>query len=241
MMRSRQMSRHQAATAIQARIRGRQARSEARVGKLRPGFAAAVAAATKHQEQDGLLDAEPETLDRERICCDILNTSVMGALVGGFALNNMYTIGSEPLDYMIYLTSCLAVHACTCSCLTSALLYRVCVRMPDERAPAWARRYRFLLSLPLAKFGMGCVSYLASVILISYRDLESSTAVQSIALAIGLASMLTVFVTVFMISRMGDGREPRRHSQAPRGRVVPDAAPSNDGEWQFTNGRWIRR
>jgi hypothetical protein len=46
--------------------------------------------------------------------------------------------------------SFVGVHACTCSCVTSALLYRVANDMSDDEAPNW-----FVLSLPMMKFGIG--------------------------------------------------------------------------------------
>eukprot|EP01043_Picozoa_sp_COSAG02_P089964 COSAG02_NODE_26877_length_622_cov_0.609943_2_plen_102_part_01 len=65
-------------------------------------------------------------VDRERLLNDILNTGVMGALIGGFALSNIqqtYDMGI-PLDVGIYMCSFVAVHACTCSAVCAALLYR---------------------------------------------------------------------------------------------------------------------
>jgi hypothetical protein len=57
---------------------------------------------------------------------------------------------SKPLDPTIYMCSFVGVHACTCSCVTSALLYRVANDMSDDEAPNW-----FVLSLPMMKFGIG--------------------------------------------------------------------------------------
>ena len=125
-------------------------------------------------------------------------------------------MGETTLENLIYLASCFAVHACTCSALTSALLYRVAVRMDDEAVPAWAKAHPLLLMLPLGKFGMGCVSYLASVILLSFRDLDHSAWTQYACLAIGLMSMSTVFMTVAIIA-MPEGMFKRA---APR-RVAP--------------------
>ena len=68
-------------------------------------------------------------LDRERLCNDILNTGVMGALIGGFALSNLQAgfDTAVTLDVAIYLTSFIGVHACTCSCVTSALLCEIVI------------------------------------------------------------------------------------------------------------------
>ena len=142
-------------------------------------------------------------LDRERLLNDILNTGVNGALIGGFALGNMQMEYESPewpqLDVAIYMTSFVGVHACTCACVTSALLYRVANRLPDLAAPDWAQKNKMLLMMPMAKFGMGCIAYLCSVVLISYRDLEAISVWRYIALAVGLMSMsMTLGVAVIM-------------------------------------------
>ena len=99
-----------------------------------------------------------EIIDRERLSNDLLNTSVMAALVGGFALGTLLAspVPEEgPLrgkyDIWIYLLSFIAVHANTCSALTSAFIYRKANAMADEDIDAWAQKYRFLLQLPMGK------------------------------------------------------------------------------------------
>ena len=99
-----------------------------------------------------------EVVNRERLSNDLLNTSVMAALVGGFALGTLLAspVPEEgPLrgeyDIWIYLLSFIAVHANTCSALTSAFLYRKANAMADEDIAAWATKYRFLLQLPMGK------------------------------------------------------------------------------------------
>ena len=219
MARRQQMDQTQAATVIQSSMRGRMARLETADKAIRAEQALAandlagaqkimkeisddaVVAARIAEESpdDGSKYAE---IDRERLCCDVLNTAVMAALVGGFALGNMTISGDTTMEMIVYTLSCFAVHACTCSALTSALLYRVAVRMKDEAVAKWAAepKHKFLLSLPLMKFGMGCVSYLASVIVLSYKDLSSSTIFRLICLVIGVMSMSTVFITVGVIA-----------------------------------------
>eukprot|EP01043_Picozoa_sp_COSAG02_P006821 COSAG02_NODE_198_length_29564_cov_12.279009_20_plen_112_part_00 len=84
-------------------------------------------------------------VDRDRLLNDILNTGVMGALIGGFSLSNiqMAVDTAKTLDVAIYLTSFVGVHACTCSCVASAMLCEpACVlssplRLP--RSPSLAR------------------------------------------------------------------------------------------------------
>jgi hypothetical protein len=64
------------------------------------------------------------SVDRDRLLNDILNTGVMGALIGGFALSNLQLNydTAKTVEVAIYLTSFIGVHACTCSCVTSAML-----------------------------------------------------------------------------------------------------------------------
>ena len=47
----------------------------------------------------------------------------MAALIGGFALGNMNLGKNTDLERGIYMLCVVAVHGCTCSALTSALLY----------------------------------------------------------------------------------------------------------------------
>jgi len=165
--------------------------------------------------------------ERERLCNDILNTGVMGALIGGFALGNLASGAdtNSSLDIAIYLASFLGVHACTCSCVTSALLYRVANALQDEEAPRWAARNKTLLSMPMAKFGMGCISYLGSVVLISFRDLQAIPFWQYLALVIGLMSMSMTVVVAVILFRQQAKMSTRRGGEpgvgAGGGKVAP--------------------
>ena len=98
-------------------------RSELAAMPVAPGAAAEPAAAPPQGDDGG------GGLDRERLCNDILNTGVMGALIGGFALSNLQAgfDTAVTLDVAIYLTSFIGVHACTCSCVTSALLCEIVI------------------------------------------------------------------------------------------------------------------
>mmetsp|Transcript_28856 Transcript_28856/g.78090 ORF Transcript_28856/g.78090 Transcript_28856/m.78090 type:complete len:214 (-) Transcript_28856:152-793(-) len=140
-------------------------------------------------------------MDRERLCNDILNTSVMAALVGGFALSNLQVDFNmdRGIDIAIYTASFIAVHGCTCSCITSAMLYRAANRLKDDDAAAWERSHRRLVSLPMVKFAFGCISYLLSVCLVSFRDLKGNQIWQCTALAIGVLSMSTAATTITVI------------------------------------------
>mmetsp|Transcript_133052 Transcript_133052/g.413708 ORF Transcript_133052/g.413708 Transcript_133052/m.413708 type:complete len:193 (+) Transcript_133052:25-603(+) len=142
--------------------------------------------------------------DRERLCNDQTNTSVMAALIGGFAYSNLQELQAgihredpDSIDVGIYLFNVIAVHLCTCSCLMSAFLYMVINRLKDESVEEWGQSWpwRLLLPFPMAKFAMGCVFYLVSVLLISFRDLEFTGAWRYVALVIGLGSVLTVLAT----------------------------------------------
>ena len=56
----------------------------------------------------------------------------------------------------------------------------------------------------MAKFGMGCLSYLLSVVLLSFRDLEGVDAIKYAALVIGLMSMsMTLGVGCFLLRQTG--------------------------------------
>jgi len=158
-----------------------------------------IAAKLSHKFAD-----ESVEFNRERLLNDILNTAVMGALVGGFALSQLqlevYDEAPDALDIAVYMTGCVSVHACTCSCLTSALLYRATNKLPDEACAGWAKDHPILLMMPLAKFGMGCISYLLSVICFSLRSLQLAPFWMWASFGVGVMSMSTVFATVAILS-----------------------------------------
>lgn len=81
---------------------------------------------------------------------------------------------------------------CTCSALTSALLYRHLSNMPDEHVDPWVNKWKLLLLVPLMKFGMGTLSYMISVIFTAWRDLETVELWKYFTLAIGTMSMASV-------------------------------------------------
>lgn len=140
-------------------------------------------------------------VDRERLLNDILNTGVMGALIGGFALSNMqqaYDMNNT-MHVAIYMCSFVAVHACTCSAVSAALLYRVANALSEDQTPRWAAKNATVLKMPILKFGLGCLSYLLSVVLVSWRDLQEVHVWQIVALIIGLMSMsMTLGVAVLL-------------------------------------------
>ena len=117
---------------------------------------------------------------KEVVLNDVTNTGVMAALVGGFALSCVqaghYDHANSNVDNISYLLLIFAVHACTCSALTSALLYRTVNSMPESDVPPWAATTPawMMLLMPMAKFGMGTASYIISVIFTSFHSLEEA-------------------------------------------------------------------
>jgi hypothetical protein len=69
--------------------------------------------------------------------------------------------------------------------------------MQDHSVESWGARplNKFVLSLPLHKFAMGCASYIVSVMLLSYKDLEGSTVPRTFCLVVGIMSMSSVVLT----------------------------------------------
>jgi len=127
----------------------------------------------------------------------------MAALVGGFALGNL----QKPSDFSdgiavgIYLLAFMAVHACTCSAVTSAFVYRTVNQMEDQHVESWAKKHSLMLALPMMKFVMGTIAYMASVILISWRDLGEAPMWQMVTLGVGVMSMGSVMGVSFLIER----------------------------------------
>lgn len=144
-------------------------------------------------------------MDKEQTLNDLMNTGVSAALIGGFALSTLHeepVVENNWLDILIYMFSFIAVHASTCACLTSAMLYRSANRVREDDIAEWARRNAFMLKLPWAKFVMGCSTYITSVIFLSYRALGNPdlAGFKYLALAIGIMSMSTVIMTGVSVS-----------------------------------------
>ena len=61
----------------------------------------------------------------------------IAALAPGFALSNLQAPppmeDPQTIDVTIYMLNVVAVHACTCSCLMSALLYSLVNRILDDK------------------------------------------------------------------------------------------------------------
>jgi hypothetical protein len=138
-----------------------------------------------------------EVVSRERLSNDVTNVGVAAALVGGFALEYL----NNQNGTVVYVMACLAVHGCTCAALVSALIYRTVNKLADKDVHPWVKRHQMLLHTPIAKFGMGCICYLGIVILNSWSQLAHTQWAQIAALAIGVGSMCSVFVTVLILAR----------------------------------------
>lgn len=162
-------------------------------------------------------------VDRERLCNDVLNTSVMAALIGGFALNflqSKYEFSESNVDMAIYVLSVIAVHACTCSALTSAFVYRTVNNLHDDEVAEWAKKYHLIVKMPLMKFSMGCFSYMVTVVLRSFRDLEGFDVWCFFCMGVGLMSMSSVVGVVFVLTGSTSSKTVRKFSEPDS--AVPD-------------------
>ena len=89
----------------------------------------------------------------------------------------------------VYMLSLLAVHGCTCAALISALCYRTINMMGEDDAVAWSGKKRWLLNMPLVKFGFGTVCYVSSVMLRSFYELGDLAILRWVSLGIGIGSV----------------------------------------------------
>ena len=137
-------------------------------------------------------------IDRDRVCNDQMNTGVVAALIGGFAYESLrdgINDGTQ-LDKIIFMMSLVAVHACTCSCLCSVFLYQKANGLQEPHLTNWVKSNTLLFQIPLLKFSGGCVVYLISVILVSYKHLQGENLSSTIAMVIGIMSVCMVFATI---------------------------------------------
>lgn len=163
--------------------------------------------AEKEGQEETILEDE-HVVNREKMLNDLVNTGVMAALIGGFAFSNLsgeYDT-TKNLDVAIYMCSCVAVHLCTCSSLTSALLYRSANFLSDEEMPKWASKQSMLLHFPIGKFVVGVISYICSVMLLAWKDLHGNTTFRYVALCIGLGSvsMIVSYYDNYQILVLGE-------------------------------------
>lgn len=173
--------------------------------KVRPSLELAASQLARSKWKTTLADlrAYKAAPDRERLSNDMINTGVSAALIGGFALSNLQslTIDKDDANWLptvVYCLSCFAVHACTCSALTSAILYGRVNFLDDSSIETWGARSlnKMVLSMPLIKFSMGCASYIISVIILSFHDLAGIDGAQAFCLTVGVMSMMSVVLTV---------------------------------------------
>ena len=125
----------------------------------------------------------------------------MAALIGGFALSSLgrnFDFDNS-LDLYIYMCLIMSIHLCTCSCLTSALLYRSANFQEEDQVPIWAKNHKILLSFPIGKFVVGVISYICSVLLTAWKDLEPVASFRALALAIGVGSVSMIIGTTFIL------------------------------------------
>eukprot|EP01043_Picozoa_sp_COSAG02_P004257 COSAG02_NODE_109_length_36250_cov_121.168903_28_plen_187_part_00 len=119
-------------------------------------------------------------------------------LVSGFSLGRLGAVDADNShDSWIYLLLICAIHLCTCSLLSSVLIYRrLVMSTPNEIAQMEKMTFwKVMFALPLLKFGAGLVCYLTSVILISSRDTKGNW-INAPVVVIGLCSLGMLMFTV---------------------------------------------
>lgn len=119
-------------------------------------------------------------------------------LVSGFSLGRLGKVeGDNSHDSWIYLLLICAIHLCTCSLLSSVLIYRrLVIATPDELARMEQMTFwKVMFVFPLLKFAAGLVCYLTSVIIISSRDTEGNW-INVPVVVIGICSLGMVLFTV---------------------------------------------
>ena len=117
--------------------------------------------ASEEEKEQQQLIIEIET-KYERYRDDQMNTGIIAALVGGFALTNSWEMNIyenegennfvSNIELSSYTLAILAVHGCTCSALVSAFLYRSITRVKSPKAGVqWVERHPILVQLPWYK------------------------------------------------------------------------------------------
>ena len=129
---------------------------------------------------------------------DQLNTGVIAALVGGFSLTNSWEmkLDGTPLDTLTYVLAIVAVHSCTCSALTSAFFYRSLTRSDPEVAEAWMEEHYLIANAPFVKFVIGTIAYLASVILVAFKELIGVYQAQLFTMIVGITGVCVCLGTL---------------------------------------------
>lgn len=135
---------------------------------------------------------------------DLMNTGVMAAVIGGFALSNLQSFPKDAttIDVVIYMINVVAVHMNTCSSLCSALLYMCVNNLVEEKVEAWKQKipWKILLLFPTPKFVIGTAFYLIGVLLLSWRDLGGHGGWRIGALIFGTMTVIMVFMTASIVT-----------------------------------------
>ena len=102
--------------------------------------------------------------------------------------------------------TCFSVHACMCSTLTSAILYRVLEAVHDEDLVPWTSKplNRMLMRVPMSSFVVGGIFFLVSAILkswVHFEDVDKKSKGASIAFMMisGSVAFLSVVYTAVMV------------------------------------------
>jgi hypothetical protein len=134
-------------------------------------------------------------MDYDQCRDDQMNTGIIAALIGGFSLTNTWELegNGNLLDTVTYVLGIFAVHACTCSALTSAFLYRTLTNSDPEKGVAWIHEHTVIAHLPYHKFVIGTLAYLASVILVAWKELDGQEWAKIATLVIGIMGCSMVF------------------------------------------------
>ena len=175
-----------------------------------------------------------EAASKSSMLNDLVNTGVMATVIGGFALSNLqaYPEAPRPIDTLIYLLNVVAVHACTCSSLASALLYTNVNNLVDAKFALWAHTFPWnvLLLMPTPKFVAGCAFYLLGVLALSWRDLRGSPTWRYVALGVGVGSVAMVVTTATIVACAMAGPRQKAGNEGLAAALRGDAeAPSESG------------
>jgi len=163
--------------------------------------------AITHDEEVEDEDAIERNYDKLRD--DQMNTGVIAALLGGFALTNswemdvaQHTEGSEctKIGIVSYCLAILVVHACTCSALVPAFLYRLLTQQKTcQKGVEWMKRHYVLEHIPWHFFLMGALFYVVSVCLVAWSNLEVSITGRLVTIAGGMVSCDILAYTCYVI------------------------------------------
>lgn len=142
---------------------------------------------------------------------DMVNTGVVAALLGGFSLTNSWEMemSGSNLDTVTYVIAIIAVHVSTCSALTSAFLYRSLTISDPKDAVQWMESHPTIASLPYLKFVSGVITYMVSVVLVAWKQLEDVPTAKHFTLVFGISAVCsTLYVLVHLYFDSPEHRKP---------------------------------